>query len=141
MTHSSTITEHDHHLSPFQRHFVEMFAVMVGGMVGAAAIFLTVVDMRWDQATIEHPLTSLLVIAAGMTIPMTGWMLHRGMGGQNAAEMGAAMALPVIPFLFLVWFDVTKSAPCGAYCIAAMVAMIGVMLLRRSEYSMEMTHT
>jgi len=140
MAHSSTTTHH-HHLSPFRRHFIEMFAAMVVGMVGAAAIFLTIVGMPWDEATIEHPLASLLVIAAGMTIPMTGWMLYRGMGGRNAAEMGAAMALPVIPFLFLVWFDVTESAQCGAYCIVAIAAMVGLMRFRRSEYSMEMTRT
>ena len=51
-----------------------------------------------------------------MTIPMVAWMLFRGMGGRYAYEMAAAMVLPVVPFLCLVWFDVTASAWCGAYC-------------------------
>ena len=125
-------------LSPFRHHLLEMFGVMVAGMVVAAATFLTIVGMTWDEATIEHPLASLLVVAAGMTVPMILWMLHRGMGRRNAAEMAAAMALPVVPFLCLVWFDVTDSAPCGLYCLLSIVAMVSLVLHRRDQYSMEM---
>lgn len=128
---------HRPHLSHFSRHFLEMFAVMAGGMIVSAAIFVTVIGRTWDQATVEHPLASLLVIAAGMTVPMVAWMLHRGMGVRNSTEMGAAMAVPVFPFLCFVWFGVTTSAQCGAYCIVAIVAMVALMRFRRSEYSME----
>jgi hypothetical protein len=98
----------------------------------------TVVGMTWDEATVEHPLASLLVIAAGMTVPMAVWMLHRGMGVRNSLEMAAAMAVPAVPFLCLVWLGVTKSALCGLYCILAVVAMVALMLYRRDEYSMDM---
>ena len=121
--------------SHFWLHFAQMFAVMVAGMIVSAAIFLTVVQMTWDEATSERPTASLLVIAAGMSIPMAVWMLYRGMGRKNSAEMAAAMALPAIPFLGLVWFGVTDNALCGLYCISAIVAMLGLMLHRRSEYS------
>jgi hypothetical protein len=117
-----------------------MLAVMVAGMVGSAAIFLTVVQMDWDEATASHPIASLLVIAAGMTVPMAAWMLYRGMGWRNTCEMAAAMILPVVPFLLLVWFEVTKSAQCGAYCFIGVAAMLGLMLYRRADYSMEMAH-
>ena len=125
-------------LSPFWRHFVQMLAVMVAGMIGSAAIFLTVIQMDWEEATASHPIASLLVIAAGMTVPMAVWMLSRGMGWRNTSEMAAAMILPVVPFLLLVWFDVTKSAQCGAYCLIGIAAMLGLMLYRRADYSMEM---
>jgi len=146
MAHAGSIDPTRHlarrpHLSRFWRHFIEMFAVMVAGMIVAAGIFLTIVGMTWDEATLKHPLASLLVIAAGMTVPMVVWMLHRGMGVKNSAEMSAAMLVPVVPFLCLVWFDVTKSAQCGGYCILAIVAMVGLMLHRRSEYSMEMVRS
>jgi hypothetical protein len=133
-------TEHNlrQHPSPFWRHFWQMFGVMVIGMVGSVAIFLTIVGMDWDQATLHHPVASLLVVAAGMSLPMFAWMAHEGMGWRNSSEMATAMVAPVIPFLCLVWFDVTKSAQCGAYCIIAIVAMLGLMRYRRSEYSMEM---
>ena len=118
----------------FWRHFAEMFGVMVAGMIASAAIFLTIVQMTWDEATQEHPTASLLIIAAGMTIPMALWMLYRGMGRRNTGEMAAVMALPVIPFLCLVWFGVTDSALCGPYCILAIAGMLALMVYRRSAY-------
>lgn len=128
---------HGAHLgSHFWRHFAEMFGVMVAGMIASAAIFLTIVQMTWDEATREDPIASLLVVAAGMSVPMAAWMLHRGMGWKNSSEMAAVMVLPVIPFLCLVWFNVTTSAQCGAYCLISIAAMLGLMLHRRSEYSM-----
>jgi hypothetical protein len=69
---------------------------------------------------------------------MVAWMLHRGMGWKNSYEMAAAMVLPVIPFLCLVWFDVTKSAQCGAYCAVTVLTMLALMGSHRSEYSMQM---
>ncbi|MGZ4427406.1 MAG: hypothetical protein ACXVEV_05465, partial [Nocardioidaceae bacterium] len=79
-----------------------------------------------------------VVMAAGMTIPMVAWMLYRGMGRKNTYEMAAVMIVPVIPFLCLVWFDVTKSAQCGAYCAATVAAMLVLMRFRRSVYSKPM---
>jgi hypothetical protein len=117
------------------RHFLEMLSVMMLGMVASAAIFLTVVHMSWDQATTSRPTASLLVIAAGMSVPMAAWMLHRGMGWRNSGEMAAVMVVPVIPFLCLVWFEVTKSALCGPYCLVTIIAMLGLMLYRRDEYT------
>jgi hypothetical protein len=128
------------HLSPFWRHFWQMFAVMVAGMIAAAAIFLTIVGMNWDEARAQHPVASLLVIATGMSVPMTAWMLYRKMGWRNSLEMAAAMVVPVLPFLCLVWFNVTKTAQCGPYCVISLAAMVGLMTYRRSEYSMEMGH-
>ena len=125
-------------LSPFWRHFGQMLAVMMAGMVGSAAVFLTVVQKDWEEATASYPVTSLLVIAAGMSVPMGAWMLYRGMGWRNTYEMAAAMVLPVVPFVLLVWFDVTKSAQCGAYCLVSIAAMLALMSHRRDEYSMEM---
>jgi hypothetical protein len=48
------------------------------------------------------------------------------------------MVLPVIPFLCLVWFDITESALCGAYCATTIAAMLAIMLYRRRTYSMAM---
>jgi flagellar biosynthetic protein FliP len=124
-----------HVASHFWRHFAGMFAVMVVGMIASAAVFLTIVQMTWDEATRQRPAASLLVIATGMSVPMAAWMLYRGMGRKNTAEMAAAMVLPVIPFLGLVWFGVTDSALCGPYCISAIVAMLALMLHRHSEYA------
>jgi hypothetical protein len=44
----------------------------------------------------------------------------------------------VVPFLCLVWFNITESAQCGAYCAVTVLAMLALMQYRRSEYSMQM---
>jgi hypothetical protein len=76
-----------------------------------------------------------MVIAVGMTVPMAAWMLFRGMGRQNTSEMAAVVALPVFPFLCLVWFGITDSALCGPYCMLAIFGMLALMLRRRSFYA------
>jgi hypothetical protein len=130
---------HAPNLTPFWRHFLEMLAAMVVGMIATGAIFVSIVGLKtWDEVTTQYPTQALLAMAAGMTIPMVAWMLFRGMGRKNSYEMAAAMVLPVIPFLCLVWFNVTKSAQCGAYCALTVVAMLVLMRYRRSEYSMQM---
>jgi hypothetical protein len=139
MTHAHTLTRGKHHLSPFWRHFLQMLAVMMVGMIVSAAILLTVVGLKtWEEVTTQYGAQALIVMAVGMTVPMTAWMLHRGMGLKNAYEMAAVMVLPVVPFLCLVWFDVTKSALCGPYCAMTIAAMLALMFYRRSEYSSSM---
>jgi hypothetical protein len=126
-------------ISPFWRHFLQMLAAMVVGMIATGAIFIAIVGLKtWDEVTIQYPTQSLVAMAAGMTVPMAAWMVYRGMGWRNASEMAAVMVVPVIPFLCLVWFDVTQSAQCGAYCALTVVAMLALMGYRRSEYSIQM---
>jgi hypothetical protein len=129
---------HGEHRSHFWRHFAEMMAAMVVGMFAGAAIFLSIVGMTWNEAVVRYPTASLIVMAFSMTVPMVAWMRHRGHGWRSTSEMAAAMVLLVIPFLCLVWFHVTEAALCGLYCALMIPAMLGVMLYRRSEYSMAM---
>jgi hypothetical protein len=136
---SSAVGHHRRHLSHFWRHYLQMLAVMAAGMIATGAIFVAIVGLKsWDQVTAQYPNQALLAMAPGMTIPMVAWMLYRGMGRRNTYEMTAAMVLPVTPFLCLLWFDVTKSAQCGAYCLVTVVAMYALMRYRRTEYSMQM---
>jgi NhaP-type Na+/H+ or K+/H+ antiporter len=91
-----------------------MLSAMAVGMIATGAIFVSITGLKtWDEVTVQYPMQVLLAMAAGMTIPMVAWMLVRGMGRRNACEMAAAMVLPVLPFLCLVWFDVTKGASAG----------------------------
>jgi cytochrome bd-type quinol oxidase subunit 2 len=137
--HGSADLHHKHHLSHFWRHYLQMAAVMVVGMIATGAIFLAIVGLKtWDEVTSQYPTQALVAMAAGMSIPMVAWMLHRRMGRRNSYEMALAMVLPVIPFLCLVWFGITKSAQCGGYCVLTFVSMYALMRYRRSEYSMQM---
>jgi hypothetical protein len=127
------------HVSHFSRHFLEMLGIMVTGMIVTGAVFLSVVGLKtWDEITFVYPTQALLAMAFGMTVPMVAWMLYRGMGWKNSYEMALAMVLPVIPFLCLVWFNVTKSAQCAAYCAVTVLAMLALMQYRRAQYSMQM---
>src|SRR4029078_7814086 len=129
MTHSHTLRVGKHHLSPFWRHVMQMLAVMMAGMFVGAAVLVTLVDAKtWDEVTTQYGIQALIVMAVGMTVPMTAWMLHRGMGWKNSYEMAAGMVIPVIPFLCLVWFGGTKSALCGPYCAVSILAMLALMV-------------
>jgi hypothetical protein len=114
-----------------------MLAAMVGGMIVTGAVFIAIVGVKsWNDVTLHYPTQALLAMAVGMTVPMVAWMQYRQMGRRNTYEMAAAMILPVVPCLCLVWFDVTKSAECGAYCALTLMTMLALMFYRRSEYSM-----
>ena len=139
MTQTHTLSSKKHHLSPFWLHFLQMLAVMMAGMMAGAAILLSVVGLKtWEQVTTQYGTQALVVMAVGMTVPMTAWMLYRGMGRKNAYEMAAVMVLPVVPLLCLYWFDVTESAQCGAYCAVSVAAMLALMFYRRGQYSTSM---
>ena len=128
-------------ISPIWRHYLEMAGVMVVGMFSAAAILVLASDLgSWDLVTTEHPTLALLGMAAGMSIPMVAWMSFRGMGSRNSYEMAAAMVVPAIPSLCLVWFGITDSALCGPYCAVTFVTMYGLMRYRRNEYAMHTMH-
>lgn len=127
---------HEGHRSGFWRHFAEMIVAMAVGMFVGVAIFLTAIRMTFDEALVRHPIAILIVVAVSMTLPMVAWMRHRGHGWRSSSEIAAAMVIPVIPFLCLVWFNVTKSALCGGYCALSVAAMLGLILYRRSEYAM-----
>jgi O-antigen/teichoic acid export membrane protein len=122
-------------ISPFWLHFLEMLGAMAIGMFAGAAIFLSIVQLTWEEALIQYPVQSLLVMAVSMTVPMVAWMRHTRHDRERTAEMAAAMVLPVIPFICLVAFDVTKGASCSLYCVTTVLAMLGVMYYRRSDYS------
>jgi hypothetical protein len=137
--HGSAEVHRKHHLSHFWKHYLQMAAVMGVGMFVAGAILTFVVGLKsWDEVTFQYPNQALLAMVAGMSIPMVAWMLFRGMGWRNSYEMALAMVLPVIPFLCLVWFGITKSAWCGPYCVSTLVAMYALMRYRRNEYAMQM---
>ena len=129
---------HEGDAGGFWRHFGEMILAMGVGMLVGCAIYLTAIGMTFDEALVRHPITILIVVAIGMTVPMVAWMRHRGHGWRSCSEMAAAMVIPVIPFLCLVWFGVTDSALCGGYCALSVAAMLALMHYRRSEYSMAM---
>jgi hypothetical protein len=118
----------------FLRHLLEMALAMMVGMIVSAAIFLSAVGMTAAEAMRQHAVLFVVLQAAGMTLAMVAWMRHRGHAWRNSAEMAAAMLIPAVPLVCLRLVDVISGPICGVYCLATIVAMVGLMLYRRSDY-------
>jgi hypothetical protein len=130
------VLAHQRHQTPLWRVFLQVLAAMVVGTIATGLIFASVIGFTaYEQVTVLYPTQILLAMAAGMSIPVVAWMLVRGMGRRNAAEIAAAIVLPVLPFLGLVWFGVTGSAACWGYRATAVVAVLALLRSRRGSYS------
>jgi hypothetical protein len=119
----------------FARHLGEMVVAMVVGMIVAVGIFVFSVGGPYDELRHEYPTAALLVMAIGMTAPMVGWMRFRRHSWRDSTEMGAAMMLPAVPFLVLLWCHVTRVALTGPYMAVSTAAMLALMFYRWDVYS------
>ncbi len=124
----------------FVRHYAEMLAAMFLGMfvlgfAVAALLELAGVDVSsWDS---DAPALFLLSMAVNMTVPMVAWMRYRGHRWGLTMEMSAAMFVPTFAVIALLWAGAESDvhALMGIQHVAMFPAMLGVMLLRREEYS------
>lgn len=124
---------------PFWLHLVEMFAAMGVGMAVGIPIFLAITGLSsYSQGLRLDPVPSVTAMALSMAVPMAGWMLVRGHGWRNSAEMAAAMIVPAIPFIILAGLGVISGTACRPYMPLSIVAMVGLMVYRRKAYSMPM---
>jgi hypothetical protein len=90
--------------------------------------------MTLDEGLRRHAVPFTLVMAFSMTVPMVAWMRHRGHAWRICTEMAAAMVLPAVPLIGLRVAHVISGPICGSYCALSVVAMVLIMLYRRSEY-------
>lgn len=126
-------------ISPFWQHLLEMLIAMWVGMYAGVAVYVPVSGYAsYRQALLHSPVEALLVMAFSMTAPMVGWMLLRGHGWRNSAEMAAAMLIPAVPFVCLAGLHVTRGLSSCAYMMLSTLAMLGLMYYRRDVYSMPM---
>ena len=117
------------------RHYLEMVVAMLLGMV----VLGIPGDMLLELAGVDTDAAGVLLIAMAtyMTVPMVAWMRHRGHGWRPAWEMSAAMYVPTFGALALLEAGALGDAH-SAMAVQHVVmfpAMLGVMLLRRSEYT------
>lgn len=118
----------------FLRHLLEMALAMMVGMMASAAVFLSAVGMTADQALRRHAVLFVVVQAFGMTAAMVAWMRHRGHAWRSCSEMGAAMVAPALPLILLRLLGTISGPICGTYCALSVLAMVLLMLYRRSDY-------
>jgi uncharacterized membrane protein YfcA len=119
----------------FLRHVVEMVVAMMIGMFLGVGIFIAIIGVDFPQSRHQYPTAALLVMAVSMTIPMVAWMRYRRHSWRDSMEMGAAMLVPVVPFLVLLWSQVTREALTGPYMMLSTVAMLALMFYRWDVYS------
>src|SRR4051794_39218405 len=127
-------TGEPHGAHGFGRHVIEMGVAMMVGMIVSAAIFLAAVGMTAEEGMREHALLFVILQALGMTAAMVAWMRHRGHNWRSSSEMATAMVVPAVPLICLRLLDVISGPICSFYCLATIVAMVALMLYRRSDY-------
>jgi hypothetical protein len=120
----------------FARHYVEMVVAMFLGMgvllppLGAA--------LRAGGTSL-HETDALMIsaMAVTMTVPMVAWMRYRRHGWPVCADMTAAMVIPTLSVLALLWSGLVGDL--GTLLLIEHVAMLPgmlvAMLLRRDEYT------
>lgn len=122
------------------RHYLEMVAAMLLGMFvlgGAAVLALSAFGVDANQLNDDSPAVMLLLMATTMTIPMVGWMMHRGHGWRANIEMSAAMFLPTFAVIGLLWADMVTDLDTLMIVehIAMLIAMAAVIIARPGEYA------
>jgi hypothetical protein len=119
----------------FIRHYLEMVIAMLLGM----AVLGIPGFMALEAAGVDTEAAGVLLwgMAVSMTVPMVAWMRHRGHGWLPCWEMAAAMIVPTIGALALLEAGALGDAHAamGIQHVVMFPAMLGVMLLRRDEYT------
>jgi hypothetical protein len=123
-----------HRAHGFGRHLLEMGLAMMVGMIVSAALFLTAVGMTAEEGMREHAVLFVVLQALGMSVAMVAWMRHRRHSWRSSWEMATAMVVPAVPLICLRLLDVISGPICSLYCLATIVAMVILMLHRRSIY-------
>jgi hypothetical protein len=122
----------------FIRHYIEMVIAMFAGMIvlgipGEAA--LRAAGYSSSQLQADAPAVALLAMAVIMTVPMVAWMRRHGHGWRPCTEMAASMFVPTFAAIGLLAAGVGDfHSLMGLEHVAMLLAMLGVMLLRPSEY-------
>ena len=124
----------------FARHYVEMVIAMFAGMVvlGVPAGWgLTALGTSWGDLHTDAPAAMFGLMAVTMIVPMVAWMRFRGHGRRANGEMSLSMVLPTVAAIALLSADVVEDvgALLVAEHVAMLLAMLGAMLLRASEYT------
>jgi len=144
-TPSTPPSQHVSSTKQFIRHYAEMVLAMFLGMVvlGVPAGWaLAAAGTSTAALTDDAPALMLLGMAVTMTVPMVGWMVHRGHGRRANAEMAASMFLPTFAAIGLLAAGLLTDF--GALLViehvAMLVSMLVAMLLRPGEYRSHAHH-
>ena len=123
-------------MSPAAKHFARHYAEMVVAMFAGMAVLSLPAGWALDAMGASSDAFMFLGMATTMTVPMVGWMVHRGHGWRANAEMSASMFIPTFAVIGLLSAELLTDV--GVLMViehvAMLLAMAGVMLLRPAEY-------
>ena len=124
----------------FVRHYIEMLIAMVLGMFVLSiplAGLLGVAGVGVGTWETDAPERMLLGMAFTMSVPMVAWMRHRGHRWGAAWEMTAAMFIPSLAAIALLWAGIVDDSGTlmTVQHVAMLATMLAAMLLRLDEYS------
>lgn len=121
----------------FLRHYLEMVAAMVVGMVVLGmAVQGIVTAAGGDYSHSRYPELGSLEMAITMSVGMAAWMRYRRHGRASTLEMIVAMIAPAVALLPLLWLEVISGESAMAFLhIVMLPLMLVVMLRRRGEYT------
>jgi hypothetical protein len=119
----------------FLRHYLEMVAAMVVGMVVLGAALrggLALVGLEFPTRYAE---LAALEMTVDMSVGMVVWMRHRGHRWASTLEMVGAMFAPAVALVPLLWLGVISGDDLLVLEHLAMLPLMYlVMLRRRAEY-------
>ena len=120
----------------FLRHYLEMVAAMLVGMVVLGAALRGVLALAGLRYPSQYAELVALEMAVTMSAGMVAWMRHRGHGWAATLEMVGAMFAPAVVLVPLLWLGVIAGdALLLLEHLAMFPLMFLVMLRRRAEYA------
>jgi hypothetical protein len=119
----------------FLRHYLEMVAAMLVGMVVLGAALRGVLALAGLRYPTQYAELVALEMATTMLVGMMVWMRHRRHRWASTLEMAGAMFAPAVVLVPLLWLGVIAGESLLVLEHLAMFPlMFLVMLRRRAEY-------
>ena len=119
----------------FLRHYLEMVAAMLVGMVVVGAAVRGVLTLAGLELPTRYPELLALEMAFDMSVGMVAWMRYRGHGWASTLEMAGAMFAPAVALFPLLWLGVLSGE---GLLVVQHLAMFPLMYLvmarRRAEF-------
>jgi hypothetical protein len=122
-------------MKPFLRHYLEMVAAMVVGMMVLGAAVRGVLALVGLEFPARYPELLALEMAVDMAVGMVAWMRHRGHGWAATLEMAGTMFAPLVALFPLLWLGLIAGDSLMALEHLAMLPLMYlVMRHRRAAY-------
>jgi hypothetical protein len=119
----------------FLRHYLEMVAAMLVGMVVLGAALRGGLALAGLRYPVGYPELVALEMAATMSAGMLVWMRHRRHRWASTLEMAGAMFAPAAALIPLLWLGaIAGDTLLALEHLAMLPLMFLVMWRRRAEY-------